>query len=735
MILLLLPLMLIAAPSEKVRVALKWFYQYQFAGLIMAKEKGFYHDAGLEVELIERDPKQDYIMQVINGDAEYGVADSSILTYRAKGFPVKTIATIFQHNAMVMLSHKGSGIVSPYEMKGKRIMYQKGIDDAIFQSMFAYADIHSSHYTKLPMDFSYERFIQKETDVIAAYITDQPYTLKARGVDVNIINPLSYGIDLYGDTLFTTEQEIAEHPERVARFKEASLKGWAYALAHKEETIQIIRDHYKPTLSFDQLMYEAHATERLIAAKFVPLGYTSKDRFKTIAEYYSFLEIPSDSLLDAVDTLLYDPDAPTHYNPLYIRITLIVLGIVLIIALIQFFYSRRLETLIKRRTAELEKAKMRAEEAAVSKARFLANMSHEIRTPMNAILGFVEQLFDNESDNHKLQHLSIIKNSGQTLLAIINDILDFSKIESGKMTLDPNPHPIHQMIHETKALFHDLAAGKKIDLQTDLTDALPTHLIIDSVRLKQVIFNFLSNAIKFTPDGGSVTLRADYDQEQQRFFCSVEDTGIGISPEQQSRIFNAFDQADNTTTRQYGGTGLGLAISSQLIDLMQGAITVRSKIGVGSCFSFEIPVAPTKVSVTNSPKKSQKEKILQPRHLLIVEDNRNNQMLLGLILKKIGMHYDIANDGVEAVAAFKKRDYDLIFMDENMPNKSGIEATIEIRSYESAINKLLTPIIAVTANALEEDRKRFMAAGVNEYITKPYNAKQIRSVLERYLGS
>ncbi len=648
-----------ADPVEKepVRIALKWFYQYQFAGYIMAKEKGFYDELGLDVTLIERDPGKNHIMEVINGNAEYGVADSSILLYRARKHPVKLVSTIFQHNAMVMIAKRESGIISPYEMKGKRISYQEGVDDAIFTTMFEYAGITTNDFTKLPMDFSYEKLIDGEIDVIAAYITDQPYWIRKRGIELNIINPLSYGIDLYGDNLFTTEQEINRHPERVEKIRQATIKGWKYALAHKEETVNVILKKYKPSLDFDQLMYEAQTTERLISPEHVKLGYTSQDRFYIIANVYRNVNIPYKALEKAVNTLIYDPDKDDSNLTLYLYIILIAGLLGLLITSLLYINNRRLQKLVIQRTKELELSQQEALEYANSKAKFLANMSHEIRTPMNAILGFVDQLAKGEEDSNRKKQFKIIKNSGQTLLTIINDILDFSKIESGKLDIDIINVNTENYFHDIAANFKETSQNKHINFEFNVDDDFPQCIVIDPVRLSQIIFNLLSNAMKFTPEFGTVTFNVQYNTQKQALYCSVRDTGIGIAKENIGKVFNAFDQEDSSTTRNFGGTGLGLSISSQLVKMMNGELKLHSVQGEGSHFFFEIPVQ----TCHSEPQSSSPAETIETEGLtfsgriLVVEDNKTNQMLMGIILDDFGLEYDVAENGVEGFEAIKKR--------------------------------------------------------------------------------
>ena len=390
----------------------------------------------------------------------------------------------------------------------------------------------------------------------------------------------------------------------------------------------------------------------------------------------------------------------------------------------------------KRISEELKNAKEIAEKANNSKSMFLANMSHEVRTPMNAILGFVDQLAKNEDDSTRQEQFEIIKNSGKTLLTIINDILDLSKLESGKMDIEFHPCSIQHIFQEIGQLFYELMEEKNITYKMSISRELPECILSDQVRIKQVLSNLLSNAIKFTPENGMIKMEVKYKKENTMLYCSIKDTGVGIAKENQVKIFNAFNQEDSSTTRKFGGTGLGLSISSKIIEVMGGTLQVESSLGKGSCFYFEIPV---KVC---EPRKNQNYLQLNKidseninalefnKYALIVEDNKTNQMLLGMILEEIGISYDIANDGVEAIAKYKENTYDIILMDENMPNLNGIEATKYIRKMEQVEGLKYTPIVAVTANALSSDRERFISSGMDDYVSKPYTEEDIIRVLK-----
>lgn len=378
---------------------------------------------------------------------------------------------------------------------------------------------------------------------------------------------------------------------------------------------------------------------------------------------------------------------------------------------------------------EAQRMALKAKQASKSKSDFLANMSHEIRTPLNAILGFIDLLREKESDPEKLSYIQTVQSSSRTLLGIINDILDFSKIESNNLQIEKVDFNTYEELGTLADLFRAKASEKSVSLTVKMDANLPKALVSDPLRIKQVIANLLSNAIKFTPRNGRVELAIAY--EEGHLIASVKDNGIGVPPEKQKAIFKAFSQAESSTTRKFGGTGLGLTISSKLVQMLGGELKLESKPGHGSRFYFSIPVEVGKYQ--SYDKKEDAEVEIKGRRILLVEDNKANQMFMSLILKKFGLIFDIANDGVEAVEIFRKNFYDLILMDENMPNLNGIEATKQILEIERSEKRTHTPIVALTANALKGDRERFLEAGMDEYMTKPVNKEKLLDMLNRFM--
>ncbi len=377
----------------------------------------------------------------------------------------------------------------------------------------------------------------------------------------------------------------------------------------------------------------------------------------------------------------------------------------------------------------LEQAKNTAETATRAKSAFLANMSHEIRTPLNAIHGFIALLKEEETDLKKLTFLNIIDSASHTLLSTINDILDFSKLESGKLTISKTDFLPYKEIMATAELFQAKAAEKSINFSISFDPNMPEVLYSDLLRIKQVINNLLSNAIKFTPENGVISLSSEYKDYTLRIF--VRDSGIGIPQSKQDKIFQCFSQAEGYTAHKYGGTGLGLSISSQLINMLEGELKVISTVGIGSTFFFSIPVREGRLRERETPQEDLNEPL--DGKVLLVEDNRANQMFIGLVLQKTGLEYAIANDGIEAIEMFESGEFDLILMDENMPRLNGRGATQKIRKIEKTKMLKKTPIIALTANALTGDKELFISAGMDDYLSKPVEPKSVIALLHKFL--
>ena len=401
---------------------------------------------------------------------------------------------------------------------------------------------------------------------------------------------------------------------------------------------------------------------------------------------------------------------------------------------------------LERQADALVLARDTALSATKAKSQFLANMSHEIRTPLNAVVGLSNLLLDSKLGADQREHAELLKSSAHLLLGIVNDILDFSRIEAGKLSLEPEPFDLTATVETLCTTFSMRAAQKGLQLEHVLASDVPNALLGDSGRLRQILSNLLDNAIKFSRQG-EVTLEITRDAGDDTWALlrfAVRDTGPGIPADKLSHLFQAFSQVDASVTREFGGTGLGLAISKELADLMGGDIGVETVTGRGSVFWFtarmQLQTAPPTTQSEHStppPTDAAPPRSDQPAHaerILVVEDNRVNQLVAVGLLRKLGYQSDVVDNGKLAMDALQSGTYQLVIMDVQMPVMDGFEATRKIRAGGPLIPDPAIPIIAMTAHAMTGDREKCLAAGMNDYVTKPVEADTLADVLSRWLS-
>jgi len=414
--------------------------------------------------------------------------------------------------------------------------------------------------------------------------------------------------------------------------------------------------------------------------------------------------------------------------------------------------EKRLEALIdrqdediamrKRSEEALLRAKEIAEDAARMKADFLANMSHEIRTPMNAIIGMSHLVLDDSLTDRQRNYVGKIQQAGRHLLGIINDILDFSKIEAGRLDIEAVRFEVPELVANVVDMLVGKALEKSLTLRTTIEPTVPRYLIGDPLRIQQILLNYVSNALKFTQAGGvhiQVSLARDAD-DMPCLMCCVDDTGIGLTPAQSDRLFQPFQQADSSTTRRFGGTGLGLAISRRFAELMGGTTGVTSTPGRGSRFWFSVRVALSRRLDPSMDERSDAEPdgallaqqlaAVRGAHILLVEDNEINQEVAVALLGNAGFVVEVAGNGQRAIELLANKRFDLVLMDMQMPVMDGLEATRRWRASEKGTH---LPVVAMTANAMSSDRERCIEAGMDDFVSKPFDPDDLWRALVKWL--
>ncbi|AGW12520.1 ABC transporter substrate-binding protein [Megalodesulfovibrio gigas] len=1092
-------------PLESVTLQLKWKRQFQFAGYYAALDKGFYREAGLDVTIREREPGEDAAALVLAGKAEYGVGSGEVLLERLNGAPLVVLAAIFQHSPVALLTLESAGLVTPHDLAGKRLLLGHGPAPTI-RAMLQHEGIPMARIIPLSGPNHPEALYKGECDAMVVYTSNEPFFYRKAGIPVRVIHPRSYGVDFYEDSLFTTEEIARRHPDRTRRFRDASLRGWQYALAHPGEIIDLLIEKYQCPNTREHLEFEATEVHANILPELVEIGHMNTGRWQRMADVffalgmantniltgfvhdpedehhksqhrlaqwwltmaaaacgllllmyvwvfflrrgiriktarlrqseaqfravfdalplslalwkwrgddfvltdvnpalvrltegnvlvhlgarmrefykdmpsirddvercftqrtvmhgdlaytfrstgqtrhleYFFVYVPDDTVMTVAEDitdrkrfeavlqesefrhrtlfedspmvmLLLDPvsgriqdaniSASTYYgwtldelrsmhifdinvlppetlrqemqtartrgkrvflfqhrrkrgdvrdvevysrpvklgdaellyscvvdvtdrkraeralqaseerfrllfesmqegmalhevlydaagqaeeyrildvNPSYERLVGLhreqVLGrlsreaygtpeppfldvyaqvarsgnsayfeayfeplgkqyAVSVVSPSPGHFATVFEDITARKRAEqdLLASKEAAEAASRAKTEFLANMSHEIRTPLNGVVGMLQLLKYSLLSQEQQLHVDTALMASRRLTSLLSDILDISAVESGKLRLHYKPFRVNEVLVSVENLLGIVAAEKGLQLQVHIAPEVPELLQGDEQRLRQILFNLVGNAIKFT-DYGQVRVdvfRLDGPHlRRPHTLFMVSDTGPGIPDEMLDVVFEAFGQGDQGLARKHQGAGLGLAIVRRLVGLMDGTLCLESGDGQGTRVHVSLPMdgAAPEPSPAQAAKAPQDDALRLPT-VLLAEDDDTNRLTMQRMLEIAGARVDAAPNGLIALEMLRQARYDMVFMDVQMPVMNGLEATRAIRNGEAGAHQADIPVIALTAYAMPRDRQACLDAGMNEHLAKPVEMDHMRAVLARF---
>jgi len=703
------------AGNESITLQLKWNHQFQFAGYYAAIEQGYYREAGLDVHLREAVFGKDPVQAVIHGEAEYGVGTSSLLLNRAGGAPVVVLGVVFQHSPFVLITHEA--VNDLHALLGKRIMLDINGSEVI--AMLQRSGLSPDSYAHIEQTFDTVSWLQGDVDAMSAYITDEPYELSQRGIAYHIFNPVSFGVDFYGDNLFTTEQEILKHPQRVQAFRNASFKGWTYAMQHPDEMIQLITTKYHSQQPVAKLHYEANTMQSLLEHGFIPAGYMYAERWQSIVSTYQTLGLlPANFNLQG---FIYHPEV-NFFDRAWRWRREILAGMLILLLMIAATVMISLRKMVKQRTSELHDSKMHADRANAEKSRFLAAVSHDMRQPMQAMRFYMDVLGAQLKQDKNQSIIRKLEGAHDDFSALFTRCLDISQLDAGAMQPQREVFDVGIVLQQLHAQYLPLADAAGLSFRLH-QPGITILIYSDRAFVVRILTNLIGNALRYTQQG-SIMLAAR--RRGSSIQLSVWDTGPGIKDIDQAEIFQEFLQLNNAERDRNKGVGLGLSIASRMCCLLGEPIELKSVCGKGSQFFFDVPQADSGMQIEAKAYHTEMQTDFSGMRVFVIDDDARLRDSLRMMLVQWCCDVECFADGKQAVAALEQAIPDAIISDYRLANEiTGFDVILQL---QTVANKTI-PALLLSGDSDPMLMQQAISAGL-PLLIKPVSPSRLRRFLE-----
>lgn len=745
------------------RLQLKWSHQFQFAGFYAAVEKGFYRDAGLEVTLVEGRAGVDFIHEVISGAADFGIEMPDLLLRRAKGDPVVVLAAIYQHSPYVIVSLEEAKIASPHDLIGRSVMLRPS-SNAEIRAMLLNEGVPLDGVRFVDHAFNAGALSGRSVDAMSMYTSTIAHEPTLQDAAISILHPINYGVDFYGDCLFTSESLIAERPDDVRAFRSASLRGWDYAMEHPEEMATLIHERYAPTKPVADLLAEARRMEPLLLHKFVEPGHMNPGRWRHIADTFAKVGLLPPAV--SLEGFLYDPHVAS--DALWLKWTAGVALTALVLmggtALTLLLFNRRLDRAVHERTTELRRVNLALEaevierEAAEEKRRNLerqvwhaqkleslgvlaGGIAHDFNNLLTVILGSADvamQIIEPDAPARPL--VDEIRNASNRAADLTRQMLAYS----GRGHFEIREVNLNELVGEIARLL-SASVAKHVTITMRLAGELPA-VRADSAQLQQIVMNLITNAAEAIPEdqAGEVVLSTEvvhcsnHDLDMSRlpekptegdFVClQVSDNGCGMDTDALNRLFEPFYTTKST------GRGLGMSATLGIVRGHIGAITVDSSPGIGTTIRVLLPAADKSVQNVGSDCGGGRGGGGEWRGhgtVLLVDDEEAVRTLAARMLERMGFKVLTAADGVEGVALFRAHADEVrcILLDFSMPRMDGVQASLELHRVKAGV-----PIVVCSGFNRQEVEHRFQDSPIAAFLHKPFRYEEVRQAFRVALG-